>query len=513
MMIAVAELRDLTKAYGNKIAVDAVTLQIREGEILALLGPNGSGKTTILRILAFIENPTDGKVKFQGKTVNFKNTWKERLESTLVFQKTTLFSTSVYNNIVYGLKIRKVSKKTRDREVKKALETVKLEGFENRNARKLSSGEQQRVAIARALVLKTKLLLLDEPTANIDAVLETELFDMLSRLNERITIALVTHELGFVSQYVKSVACVNRRVVESLIKCSAFDFLHPIRSQAMAVLDEAMEMAQTIQKDRLSGQISMFGTFAGQQRGSEPSLPNIPEWNQRQKLSMEKEALGFYFTGHPLDGYEKEMESFAIADTSSVANKTDGIQIMLCGLNADLKEITTRKGERMAFLTMEDRQGNVEVVVFTDTYKSSRHLLDSDEPLLIVGTVQQEDKGAKVIAQHILSLLDAKEHLTQAIHIKLAVKKVSKENLEDLRAILQRHKGDCKAYVHLCTDPQCETIIRTGDKFKVKPHRRLIDEVNRYFGGEVVSAVVANGPGPIESSRFQNRNNRRFQSP
>ena len=124
-----------------------------------------------------------------------------------------------------------------------------------------------------------------------------------------------------------------------------------------------------------------------------------------------------------------------------------------------------------------------------------------------------EDKGAKVIAQHIFSLLDAKEHLTQAIHIKLAVEKVNKENLEDLRAILQRHKGDCKAYVHLCTDPQCETIIRTGDKFKVKPDRRLIEEVNRYFGGEVVSAVVANGPGPIESSRFQNRNNRGFQSP
>ena len=197
MMIAIAELRDLRKAYGNKIAVDAVNLQICEGEILALLGPNGSGKTTILRILAFIENPTDGKVNFQGKTVNFKNTWKERLESTLVFQKTTLFSTSVYNNIVYGLKIRKVSKETRDREVKKALETVKLEGFENRNARKLSSGEQQRVAIARALVLKTKLLLLDEPTANLDpknADILEKVIDTVNRENKT-TIVIATHNM------------------------------------------------------------------------------------------------------------------------------------------------------------------------------------------------------------------------------------------------------------------------------------------------------------------------------
>jgi DNA polymerase-3 subunit alpha len=304
---------------------------------------------------------------------------------------------------------------------------------------------------------------------------------------------------------------VNRRVVESLIKCGAFDSIHPVRSPAMAVLDEAIEMAQTIQKDRLSGQISMFGTFAGQQRGSEPSLPNIPEWNQRQKLTMEKEALGFYFTGHPLDAYEKEMESFAIIDTSSLADKADGIQIMLCGLNADLKEITTRKGERMAFLALEDRKGTVEVVIFADNYQSSSHLLDGDDPLLVVGTVQQEEKGVKVIAQRVLSLLDAKEHLTQAIHIKLPLEKVSKENLEDLRSILERHKGDCKAYVHLCTDPRCEAVIRLGDKFKVKPDRRLIDEVNRYFGGEVVSAIVPNGPKPLENSRFQNRHSRRFR--
>jgi DNA polymerase-3 subunit alpha len=302
---------------------------------------------------------------------------------------------------------------------------------------------------------------------------------------------------------------VNRRVVESLIKCGSFDSLHPVRSQAMAALEEAMEMAQTIQKDRLSGQISMFGTFAGQQRNSEPPLPNIPEWNHRQKLAMEKEALGFYFSGHPLDVYEKEMQAFTIVDISSIADKTDGIQIILCGLNADLKEITTKKGDRMAFLTLEDRKGTVEVVIFSDIYQSSRHLLEVDDPLLIVGTVQQEEKGAKIIAQRILTLLEAKEHMTQAIHIKLPAQTVTKENLADLKAILGRHKGDCKAYVHLCTDEHCEAVIRLGERIRVKPDRSLIEEVNRYFGAEVVSAVLTNGPGPVRNSRINNRNNRR----
>ena len=143
-MTITAEFKDLTKAYGGKIVLNAVNLRIHEGEILALLGPNGSGKTTILKILAFIENPTGGEVTFQGEKIDFKNTEKVRLQSTLVFQKTTVFSTSVYNNIAYGLKLRKIPKETRDKEVKKALELVKLSGFEKRNARKLSGGEQQR---------------------------------------------------------------------------------------------------------------------------------------------------------------------------------------------------------------------------------------------------------------------------------------------------------------------------------------------------------------------------------
>jgi molybdopterin-binding protein len=196
-MTATAELIDITKAYGNKIVVDSVNLKLNEGEIVALLGPNGSGKSTILKMLAFIENPTSGKVIFQGEKVNFKNTEKIRLQSTLVFQKTTLFSTSVYNNIAYGLKLRKVTKEIRDKEVKKALELVKLEGFEKRNAKKLSGGEQQRVAIARALVLKTKLLLLDEPTANLDpknaGILE-EVIETANRENKT-TIVMATHNM------------------------------------------------------------------------------------------------------------------------------------------------------------------------------------------------------------------------------------------------------------------------------------------------------------------------------
>jgi len=196
-MTVVAELKDVTKRYGDKAVVDNVSLQIQQGEILALLGPNGSGKTTILKILAFLENTSGGEVKIEGETITSKKEENARLKTTLVFQKTTLFDTSVYNNIAYGLKIRKVPKEEQDKSVRRALKLVRLEGFENRPARKLSGGEQQRVAIARALVLESKLLLLDEPTANLDpknAEIIEEVIDAANRQN-KLTIVMATHNM------------------------------------------------------------------------------------------------------------------------------------------------------------------------------------------------------------------------------------------------------------------------------------------------------------------------------
>lgn len=196
-MTITAELKNITKKYGDKTVVDNVNLQIQEGEILALLGPNGSGKTTILKILALLENPTSGEVKLEGETITPKKEEKARMKTTLVFQKTILFDTSVYNNVAYGLKIRKIPKETRDDAVKRVLKLVKLEGFEKRPARKLSGGEQQRVAIARALVLENRLLLLDEPTANLDpknAAIIEEAIETANR-QKKLSVVIATHNM------------------------------------------------------------------------------------------------------------------------------------------------------------------------------------------------------------------------------------------------------------------------------------------------------------------------------
>jgi len=196
-MKTVMELENISKTYGNITALQQVNLKIVEGEVFSLLGPNGSGKTTLLRIMAGIEKPASGEMRFNSVKVEGGNINDVRLKTTMVFQKTALFNTSVYKNIAYGLRLRERSKKETDEKVREVLKTVKLEGYEKRSAKRLSGGEQQRVALARALALDTQVLLLDEPTANIDPKNVSIIEEVLSWVNKekKTTMVIATHNM------------------------------------------------------------------------------------------------------------------------------------------------------------------------------------------------------------------------------------------------------------------------------------------------------------------------------
>jgi tungstate transport system ATP-binding protein len=210
-MTLIAELKNVEKAFNCRTALEDINLRVNQGEILVLLGPNGSGKTTLLKILAFIEKPTKGEVYFDGTKITDKNLEHTRQESTMVFQKTVLFGTTIYNNIAYGLKIRKIPKEEIGERVADALRLVRLEGFQQRQAKKLSGGEQQRVALARALVLRTRLLLLDEPTANLDPKNASIIEEAITTANEELktTIVIATHNMFQARSLPHRVALIN----------------------------------------------------------------------------------------------------------------------------------------------------------------------------------------------------------------------------------------------------------------------------------------------------------------
>jgi tungstate transport system ATP-binding protein len=191
------KLKDITKNYGDITALNHVSLRVRKGEVFTIAGPNGSGKTTMLKIMASIDTPTKGEVYFDGLRVSDSNRSQIRTKCTMVFQKTVLFNTTVYKNIAYGLKLRKFSKNEIDERVENVLDLVKLHGYEKRLAKNLSGGEQQRVSLARALALDTELLLLDEPTANLDPKNVSIIEETMSRVNREFntTIIMATHNL------------------------------------------------------------------------------------------------------------------------------------------------------------------------------------------------------------------------------------------------------------------------------------------------------------------------------
>jgi tungstate transport system ATP-binding protein len=216
-MALAAELRGLTKEFDGITALQDVDLQIVDGEIFTVLGANGSGKTTLLKIMALIEKPSRGEILLHGERVTEKNLRLMRLQTTMVFQKTILFTSTVHDNIAYGLRIRKAKKERIRDEVSRVLQIVGLQGFEKRQARKLSGGEQQRVALARALALNSKFLLLDEPTANLDPLNASIIEEVINKVNHEAgtTILMATHNMFQAKGLSTRVALIERgRITE-----------------------------------------------------------------------------------------------------------------------------------------------------------------------------------------------------------------------------------------------------------------------------------------------------------
>ncbi|MCP4195745.1 MAG: ABC transporter ATP-binding protein [Proteobacteria bacterium] len=191
-------LTNVTKKYGDRCVLEIDSLEINEGGIYSLLGPNGAGKTTLLSILGLLDPPTTGKVMYGSRRVHFSEPLLQplRKEVVMVDQSPILFTTSVYKNMEFGLKVRKIPKNNRRQIIAEALELVGLEHMAHAPAHTLSGGETQRVALARALALSPKVMLCDEPTSNVDLENQPIIVNLLKQLNrdKQITIVFTTHD-------------------------------------------------------------------------------------------------------------------------------------------------------------------------------------------------------------------------------------------------------------------------------------------------------------------------------
>ena len=302
---------------------------------------------------------------------------------------------------------------------------------------------------------------------------------------------------------------VNRRVLESLIKAGAFDSLRLKRSQLFAILDQALEQGQAAQRDRLSGQISLFAVMGSEEETQHKKIeiPSIPEWTDQEKLSLEKETVGFYLTGHPLDDYREDI--LAVTDTNLNENKqwVEGQNLRVGGLIRDIKNRKTKKGDPMAVIIMEDIAGTVEVVIFPELYSRCATILNNDTPVIIEGLVKKDERGDNIIANAVETLESARDKYTASASILLQSDRVNRQSLEALKKIFFQHHGNCPVSLTLHFAGRGEVDLEIPGDITIKPCKEFTTEVNRTMGDRVITYEKK----PVKDFQ-QKRKNGKWQS-
>jgi tungstate transport system ATP-binding protein len=230
-MADIYKLDDVSKNYGQMVALESLTLKIGEAPI-AVLGYSGAGKTTLLKLLAGLDKPSTGTIRYRDMEITEKTVQRLRRVATMLFQEPVSFNRTVLENVTFGLSMRKVGKDEASKRASKTLASLRLKGFENRKATKLSGGEQQRVALARALVLDPEVLLLDEPTSNLDPANATVIMEAILEFAKKGLVIISTHNFLHVRKLTKQAIYIEKG---SIVETGATEDLldHPKDERTM----------------------------------------------------------------------------------------------------------------------------------------------------------------------------------------------------------------------------------------------------------------------------------------
>jgi DNA polymerase-3 subunit alpha len=284
---------------------------------------------------------------------------------------------------------------------------------------------------------------------------------------------------------------INRRMIESLIRAGAMDAFEGHRAQLMAAVEGAMEAGQRVQRARETGQEGLFGdVFAGPDAHEEKPLPHVPEWTLREKLTGEKEILGFYVTGHPLDHYEDKVRELASHNSGNLEGLAKGVEVALCGVITSVQRKRNREGKPWASMLLEDRTGAVEALLFTTNYERLAASLAEDQAVLVRALVLPEENAPpKVSVQDIVPLEVARIPLPSLISIRVWIGRNGGDRAASLSDLFQRKPGDTQVRLRL-ESPRDFTVILDVPA-KVRPDREFRAEIEKLCGSEAIE-VLAN---------------------
>ena len=287
---------------------------------------------------------------------------------------------------------------------------------------------------------------------------------------------------------------VNKRVLESLAKAGALDSLCPgndppsvRRARLFAAVDRALEHGGRHQRDREKGQNQLFGggfdtsEDGGDAQPAVAALPDAPAWTESQQLAGEKEALGFYMSGHPLERFSRDLTLFGAKRVAELTGSEP--DIWMAGIVSGLRPLKTRKGDRMAVFMLDDVDGNVEVVVFPETFGKHGILIEADAMLLVRGKLEKDDESARLVATELLPIAALMERTTREVAIHLKAPQHGRPVFEALAELLSRHRGDRRVSLELDVRGSDRPLrVRAEVTQRVRPSERLVAEVEQLCG-------------------------------
>jgi len=301
---------------------------------------------------------------------------------------------------------------------------------------------------------------------------------------------------------------VNKRVIESLIKCGAFDATGISRGRMMGALDDAMRAGQARQRDQESNQIDIFAVLGAPSQGAKlpgDIYPQATEWTSQESLAFEKEALGFYITGHPLDKFERALKRITSGAVATLKEKAQPGEVKLGGVVSALKLRNTKKGDRYGTFNLEDKSGFLEVITWPDTYKKCADLLAKDDPIFVKGRLEAGEDRIQVIASEITALAEAtakgsangnghgSDRLeVEKLHLHARESDISADELVRLRDMLLEYPGPCSVFLHLYTAGRSETVIELPSQVRVAATPELAQSVEKHFGVRIgINSLVS----------------------
>jgi len=277
---------------------------------------------------------------------------------------------------------------------------------------------------------------------------------------------------------------VNRRVVESLTAAGGLDeFGGGHRAQMLEVLDLALRHAQTVQEERGRGQFSLFGgDSSAPEIEQQLTFPPVEPWTETEQLAYERDLLGFYVTSHPLSRFERDLKMFA-TPLSEAASGNDGEAIRVGGLITRISTSSDRRGNAIAFVTIEDLKGTTDIVFFSDAYEASRDLLVNDRVVLVEGRLNERNGAMSILVDTAIGLEEARERLTRAVNVALPANQLCEELLANLRSVCEQFTGRCDLVIHLkgVDEMERETLIRSRS-IRVNPCDELLSSVDALDG-------------------------------